>query len=272
MSKSTKSRLLEVTIKTSLIEHLRQKKSIKSNTVVISEMPLDEFSRRVDLVFFDNDTQAFEIKSEADGLNRLEGQLETYLRFFDKVTVVSAQKHIEHVVRLAPSHVGVWLVSGDGSFKIVRRGKKAVSTNKSNLLKMLRVSELSRLARSANISARKLSRPELVHALMDLPSVRIRAAMIDAVRIRYGKTSDAFWKQVRNRKVRPDDLQILSPSNAERKAFAERAKDRLDFWQEWTRQAKTLPDDLHMANMTRYSKGELFGPVPDRIKKLVRDK
>ncbi len=48
---------------------------------------------------------AVEVKSEADSLSRLDGQVRAYLDCFDKVIVVSASKHVSHVLQMVPREV-----------------------------------------------------------------------------------------------------------------------------------------------------------------------
>lgn len=269
MSKTDDIRMLEEHIKVSLIEYLRQRNRISKETVVISEFPVDDFARRADLVLISRDMQAFEIKSEADSLIRLQGQVGTYLRFFDKVTIVVAPKHANHVLETMPPEVAVWVVQDKQSFKVLRRGNKVPVRNRSDLVKMMRMTELSRLVRNSNVSVQKTDRSSLVQSAMLFPVSRVRHAAIEAVRSRYIKTSTAFWKLINDKEISLNDLQVLSPSNKVRLENEKRERERLKFWKGWAEKAKALPDDLHLHHLTKSSDGELFGPVPESIKKLV---
>ncbi len=141
--------------------------------------------------------------------------------------------------------------------------------SRSDLVKMMRMSELSKLIRHSSDTVRRADRTELVQCAMSLPISRVRTAAITAIRDRYTKTTTAFWKLVGDSQISLKNLQALSPSSKERLEFEKRERERLAFWKEWAEKAKTLPDDLHLHHLTKSSNGELFGPVPDNIKKLV---
>lgn len=111
----------------------------------VSELFIDSFSRRADLVMANGKLAAFEIKSERDSLDRLDGQLATYLRFFERVTIVCAPKHLTGVQARAQEAVGIWLMKEDGTFKVVRRGSALRQNCRSSWLSFLPVAELRAL-------------------------------------------------------------------------------------------------------------------------------
>ena len=111
----------------------------------VSELFIDEFARRADLVMANGKLSAFEIKSEKDSLDRLDGQLETYLRLFEQVTVVCAKRHQAGVEERVPDGVGVWVLAVDGSLKILRRAKTHKQTSHQSWLSFLPVDELRNL-------------------------------------------------------------------------------------------------------------------------------
>lgn len=72
----------EIYIREKLIKALA--KQHPSNTEFLAELPIANFSRRIDLVMANGSLSGFEIKSEQDSLKRLGGQLETYMQYFEK--------------------------------------------------------------------------------------------------------------------------------------------------------------------------------------------
>lgn len=111
----------------------------------VSELFIDAFARRADLVMANGKLSAFEIKSDRDTLDRLDGQLETYLRLFEQVTVVCAERHQAGVEERVPDGVGVWVLAVDGSLKILRRAKTHKQPSHQTWLSFLPVDELRNL-------------------------------------------------------------------------------------------------------------------------------
>ena len=111
----------------------------------VSELFIDSFARRADLVMANGKLAAFEIKSERDSLDRLDGQLQTYLRLFERVTIVCAQRHLAGVQAKAQPAVGIWLLKDDGSFKVVRKGVSLRQNTRASWLSFLSVAELRTL-------------------------------------------------------------------------------------------------------------------------------
>lgn len=108
----------------------------------ISELFIDAFARRADLVMANGKLSAFEIKSERDTLDRLDGQLETYLRLFEQVTIVCAMRHLSGVESKAPEGVGIWALSEDGAVKVIRKAKTKKQNSHESWLSFLPVDEL----------------------------------------------------------------------------------------------------------------------------------
>ncbi|KMM80680.1 sce7726 family protein [Pseudomonas deceptionensis] len=71
---------------------------------------LNEFrvgENKADCVILNGLSTCYEIKSEYDSLGRLEDQLCSYLKIFDKVNVVTTEGHIKKVEKISPESVGV---------------------------------------------------------------------------------------------------------------------------------------------------------------------
>lgn len=113
----------------------------------ISELFIDGFARRADLVVANGKLAVFEIKSAHDTLDRLEGQVNSYRRFFEQVTVVCADKHLVSAKAQLPGTVGLWSVSPDGGISVVRNASTKMRLAKSSWLSFLPVDELRLLLR-----------------------------------------------------------------------------------------------------------------------------
>ncbi|CAQ83853.1 MULTISPECIES: sce7726 family protein [Photorhabdus] len=71
----------EDSIKAALIDWLIERNELNDNAVLINELPIANFSRRVDLALANGKLHAYEIKSDSDSLARLEGQISTYIPY-----------------------------------------------------------------------------------------------------------------------------------------------------------------------------------------------
>jgi hypothetical protein len=70
----------------------------------------------------------FEIKSEADTLERLKKQAQRYRRYFEKLYLVGAEGHLEGARLVLPGYWGIWAVRAHGrGVHIIRRTPPAQS-------------------------------------------------------------------------------------------------------------------------------------------------
>lgn len=81
--------------------------SWNEETLLIHELGLCAGSARVDIALVNGALHGFEIKSEADTLERLPSQIEHYGRVFDFVTIVASGVHIAAVERIVPGWWGI---------------------------------------------------------------------------------------------------------------------------------------------------------------------
>jgi hypothetical protein len=87
-------------------KRLRHQKS-RPGTLVINELGLVHARSRVDVAVIDGCTHGYEIKSAQDSLDRLSGQIEIYRQALQKVTIVTAHKHLPKVLAIIPDWCGV---------------------------------------------------------------------------------------------------------------------------------------------------------------------
>lgn len=77
-------------------------------------------SSKADVVILNGTSTAYEIKSERDSIARLPGQLDSYLKVFASVNVVTSSSHLDGVLRIAPKDVGVMVLSPRFTISVVR--------------------------------------------------------------------------------------------------------------------------------------------------------
>jgi hypothetical protein len=78
-----------------------------ATTLVIDELGLCEGDAIVDIAVVNGSLTGYEIKSEADTLQRLPRQVEVYSRLLDQVTVVSSSRHLQKVKQIVPDWWGL---------------------------------------------------------------------------------------------------------------------------------------------------------------------
>lgn len=84
---------------------------------------LSEFragTNKADCVILNGESTCYEIKSEYDDTSRLPNQLESYLKLFDKVNVVTTKSHADKVEKIAPLSVGIFILSKRDSLTQIR--------------------------------------------------------------------------------------------------------------------------------------------------------
>ncbi len=84
---------------------------------------------KADVLILNGTSHIYEIKTELDSLDRLDKQIENYMKFAECVTIVGSKGHIDKLCAILPSSVGILELTTKGSLKSVR---KSVS-NRENL-------------------------------------------------------------------------------------------------------------------------------------------
>lgn len=79
----------------------------QADTLVLDELALWYGTARVDVAVVNGRIHGFEIKSDRDTLERLEGQARIYNNVLDRVTLVVGVKHLEGAMRASPEWWGV---------------------------------------------------------------------------------------------------------------------------------------------------------------------
>ena len=81
------------------------------DTRVIEEMGIWSASARIDIAVVNGELCGFELKSARDNLKRLPGQEELYSQVFDRVTLVTAENHLEKSREIVPEWWGISIAS-----------------------------------------------------------------------------------------------------------------------------------------------------------------
>lgn len=112
--------MLEADIKIALKAHLSDR-SPTPPLRFIEEFKLERGLGRADVVEI-GEFHCYEIKSDADSLGRLIAQGSRYTKTFKKVTLVTAERHLERAMPLLPEWWGVIVIpiTADGKFRHLR--------------------------------------------------------------------------------------------------------------------------------------------------------
>ena len=252
--------LNEGDIKAAVIDKLFSS-DVLSNAVLINEMVIANWSRRADLVVANGKLHAFEIKSDLDTLRRLDGQLETYLQRFDKVTVVCTEKFAHLVKERTDPRVEIWCATPVDSgirLSVFRRGQSFLVSNKRILCGYLHKTELAALLKRENRNVSiETSRVQLELEAESLSVRQIREFVLQSLKERYKNTFEQFCT-IRENQTHPDDLGRLSK-------FKNQLQDeKISVGEIFS----PMPENATQLDLSALS--EKFGPLPSDMPTYVR--
>jgi len=103
------------------------------DTMVIDELGVAHGKNRIDIAVVNGCIHGYEIKSSKDNLLRFPSQLESYAQCFEKLSVVSAENHLDELTQSTPEWCGIVLakkgVRGGINFSTIRRSKQNPSVD-----------------------------------------------------------------------------------------------------------------------------------------------
>lgn len=116
---------------------------------IIPEMAVCDGLSRVDIAVANGNLYGYEIKSDADTLDRLPLQQEYYNKTFDKVFIVVGEKYKSVIEKIVPNWWGVYIAYYDKkqrvTFKQIKKGRKNNGVCPESLLELLWREEIERL-------------------------------------------------------------------------------------------------------------------------------
>lgn len=138
----------DIDIRKPLIEKIAQWNE-GHNYRIIPEMAVCDGLSRVDIAVANGNLYGYEIKSDADTLERLPLQQEFYNKTFDKVFIVVGTKYQSVIEQYIPDWWGVYIASYDRNqnvcFKQKKRGRKNNAISAEALLELLWREEIESL-------------------------------------------------------------------------------------------------------------------------------
>lgn len=113
--------------------------SIKSSSL-FSELRVG--TSKADIVIFNGTSHVYEIKTELDNLDRLQGQIEDYKQVFEFVNVVTVESKINEIKSLLNEEIGIIILSDKYSLKTIRKAQSGLqSLEKGAIFSLLRKNE-----------------------------------------------------------------------------------------------------------------------------------
>lgn len=195
-------------IKTVIIDYLIENYDVE---LLACEVPYLYGYRRADLLsIINNETVAFEIKSELDSLNKLEGQLNDYIDVFNKVYVVLANKFKNKFeISKLPQTVGVIFIDNNLHINIYRNAKTRKILNKEKLIYLFNKNEMNTYNNidknlSLNKTRLKFLKNNTIHTIIEYSKITLRN--------KYAKQYKKFILEKGNYTIE-DDLLLLTGIN-----------------------------------------------------------
>ncbi|MGG9998967.1 sce7726 family protein [Pseudovibrio ascidiaceicola] len=168
-----------------------------TDTLVIDELGLAHAKARIDIATINGCIHGYEIKSDADTLARLSKQIEIYKATLQKLTIVCAEKHVQHSIKIAPSWVGIVSVSrgvrGAVIFRTVRKPQMNPEVNAKALAHLLWRSEALDIV--TEITNSKAHKYDTRAKLYDVISERLSISEITN-RIKLAMFSREDWRDL----------------------------------------------------------------------------
>lgn len=141
------------------------------DTVYISEFRVGRSI--ADLVMFNGESKAFEIKTEYDSVRRLDKQMTDYKRIFDKCFLVIPEERLEAYLNIVDSATGIIVMTHKSSCLYLEEVKPASANtifNVGSLMSCLRMIEYMSMATSLGASLKNIPEYSLFKYCQDVIS------------------------------------------------------------------------------------------------------
>lgn len=135
----------------------------QANTLVLDELGLRHGTVRVDIAVVNGFLHGYEIKSDADTLDRLPSQVDVYGKVLDRATLVVGERHVEKAKACVPGWWGIKVVCagprGGIEFNTVRPVQMNTGIEPLALAELLWRNEVAEILRQRGVPAKVLRQP-----------------------------------------------------------------------------------------------------------------
>jgi hypothetical protein len=142
-----------------------------ADVVVVDELGLKNGLIRADIAVLNGKLIGYEIKTNSDNLSRLPNQIKAYNEVFDKIYIITGDKHLQSVLEYVPEWWGIFLITdcptGSYNFKRCRKAKKNNQRNAFGIAQLLWKDEVVEILTCVlkNKLKSKVTKEELYEAL-----------------------------------------------------------------------------------------------------------
>lgn len=131
------ARSLDRDVRVHLHEFIQREVVKSPDTVVINELTLQRKTGRIDVAVVDTQLRGYEIKSQADTLERLARQTRVYGKVLDYLSIVADDRHLQHAVKAVPEFWGVYVWLPGSGVGVIREPRLNIDVDKSALAQLL---------------------------------------------------------------------------------------------------------------------------------------
>lgn len=137
----------EYIYKNTLINKLLINKYSLKNTIALNEFKIG--SSIADFVLLNGEACIYEIKTELDSLDKLDKQIEDYIKFADKIYIVTSSKHVTNLLtKYYNTNIGIIELTKRNALRTIKEAKNmSLNFNHETLFKTLRKYEYLSLIR-----------------------------------------------------------------------------------------------------------------------------
>lgn len=183
----------EYVYKNELIKHLLYEYGTKK-TVYFSEFRVG--NSIADMVMFNGESKAFEIKTEYDTSRRLDKQMEDYKRFFDKCYIVVPENELDTYWNIVEPTTGIITVNRDNGHIVLKKARTALQNeyfDSKALMSCLRTNEYKNIVMALGVSLDGIAGYDIYkfccNVISNADSAKVREFFLREVKQRKNNTS-----------------------------------------------------------------------------------
>jgi len=176
----------EMNIRKTLISHIATLK-LATKGRIVEELGLCQGAGRIDVAVINGHFIGYEIKSERDTLKRLNSQIINYQKIFDKITLVTTERHAQKAVEAVPESWGILLAIKKRTgihLKAIRRATYNDSIDPTALVQLLWRDEAADLLKRFGVTSglSKMDRETLWRNVLEVvPSNELKMQVSNAI-------------------------------------------------------------------------------------------